>query len=48
MDHGLVEEGGGEGRFLEAVAEVVRRRFMDREPGSIEFSLMALVNGGEE
>ena len=39
VDHGPV---GGSGRFLEAVADVVRRRFMQLEPDNAEFSMMAL------
>jgi ubiquitin carboxyl-terminal hydrolase L3 len=39
VDHGVVPPGA---QFLDAVARVVRERFIAVEPGSIEFSLMAL------
>ena len=39
VDHG---EMGDSSSFLAAVAPVIRERYMRIEPGSIEFSLMAL------
>mmetsp|Transcript_17779 Transcript_17779/g.43099 ORF Transcript_17779/g.43099 Transcript_17779/m.43099 type:complete len:285 (+) Transcript_17779:75-929(+) len=40
VDHGAVE--GGHGRFLEGVAALVQRKFMQLDPSRIDFSMMGL------
>ena len=42
VDHGSVQWNEGEPDVLGATAAVVRTRYMEVDPGSIEFSLMAL------
>ena len=41
INHGAVPKGDGRA-FLNAAADVIRRNFMDVDPDSIEFALMAL------
>jgi hypothetical protein len=40
IDHGAVD--GGVDMFLEKAADTIRQRFMDVDPSSIEFTMMAL------
>jgi ubiquitin carboxyl-terminal hydrolase L3 len=46
IDHGPAPEDGQ--GFLQAAAATIQKCFMDIDPGNIEFSLMALCEGGTE